>query len=63
MDRVSNESPISGSPDGKLESGYHETRVEKLSKIETNYEIDPEIEKRVTRKCDRHIIPWLFGIW
>ncbi|KAH6618454.1 MFS transporter-like protein [Boeremia exigua] len=24
---------------------------------------DPALEKRVNRKFDRHILPWLFGIW
>lgn len=24
---------------------------------------DPKIEDRILRKCDYHILPWLFGIW
>jgi hypothetical protein len=30
---------------------------------EGQYELDPVIDKRVTRKFDVHIVPWLFGIW
>lgn len=26
-------------------------------------EQDPKIEDRILRKCDYHILPWLFGIW
>ena len=25
--------------------------------------IDAAVDKRITRKFDRRIIPWLFGIW
>lgn len=25
--------------------------------------ISPELEKRITRKFDKHIVPWLFGLW
>ncbi|ETN43675.1 uncharacterized protein HMPREF1541_02834 [Cyphellophora europaea CBS 101466] len=38
--------------------------VEKdATQTEGQYELDPVMNKRVVRKCDRHIIPWLFGIW
>ena len=46
----------------KLENGYGEARIEKLSADEP-YDTDPALDKRVTRKFDLHIIPWLFGIW
>ena len=26
-------------------------------------EIDPLLDRRITRKLDRHLLPWLFGIW
>lgn len=26
-------------------------------------EIDPEMDRRVTRKFDTHVVPWLFGLW
>jgi MFS family permease len=25
--------------------------------------IDPELDARITRKLDRHLVPWLFGFW
>lgn len=24
---------------------------------------DPDFEEKILRKCDRHVLPWLFGIW
>lgn len=26
-------------------------------------EIDPALDRRITRKFDTHIVPWLFGLW
>lgn len=26
-------------------------------------ELDPHLDKKLDRKFDLHIIPWLFGIW
>lgn len=26
-------------------------------------DIDPELDKRITRKFDRHVVPWLFLLW
>ncbi|KAF4460682.1 major facilitator superfamily transporter [Fusarium albosuccineum] len=40
-----------------------ETHVEKLRRQQTQTEIDPVMDKSIDRKCDLHIIPWLFGIW
>lgn len=39
------------------------SHVEKLREQQVMPEIDAEIERRVTRKFDLHIVPWLFGIW
>lgn len=25
--------------------------------------IDPVLNRRITRKFDRHVVPWLFGLW
>jgi len=25
--------------------------------------LDPQLDKRLDRKFDLHIVPWLFGIW
>jgi hypothetical protein len=39
------------------------SHVEKLREQQAMPEFDPEIDRRVTRKFDLHIMPWLFGIW
>ena len=26
-------------------------------------DIDPDLDKRITRKFDTHVVPWLFGLW
>lgn len=39
------------------------SHVEKLREQQVTPEIDAEIDRRVTRKFDFHIVPWLFGIW
>lgn len=28
-----------------------------------DYVADPELEAKITRKCDLHILPWLFLLW
>ncbi|CAF9912076.1 MAG: hypothetical protein GOMPHAMPRED_007546 [Gomphillus americanus] len=28
-----------------------------------NVELDPLLDRRITRKLDMHLLPWLFGIW
>lgn len=48
--------------------GLEETKpdishVEKLREQQQMPDIDSDIDRRVTRKFDRHIVPWLFGIW
>lgn len=40
------------------------SHVEKLREQQVMLpEIDAEIDRRITRKFDLHIVPWLFGIW
>ena len=63
MSNLPRESPQSGSPEGKLDVQMDEARIEKVTTIHDQYEIDPVLEKRVDRKIDMHILPWLFGIW
>lgn len=42
----------------------HEEGSDQLkAEAEYIYEHDPKIEDRILRKCDYHILPWLFGIW
>ncbi|KAL9111123.1 MAG: hypothetical protein Q9227_004386 [Pyrenula ochraceoflavens] len=45
--------------DPKVEKSH----VEKLRNAESQQAIDPVVDRRVTRKFDLHILPWLFGIW
>lgn len=37
--------------------------VEELRKEQTRFEIDPSIDRKLNRKFDLHVIPFLFGIW
>jgi hypothetical protein len=63
MSHLHRDSEMSESLNRKFDVDLDETRVEKLVTAETQSEIDPVIDKRVTRKFDLHIRPWLFGIW
>lgn len=54
-----------GIPEKSLNGGVaHDENSDQL-KAEAEYiqEQDPKIEDRILRKCDYHILPWLFGIW
>jgi hypothetical protein len=57
------DSEMSETTDRKFDADLAEARVEKLTAVDIQYEVDPVIDKRVTRKFDLHILPWLFGIW
>ncbi|KAF2718325.1 MFS general substrate transporter [Polychaeton citri CBS 116435] len=49
---------------GGSDSDYETAQVEKVEESCINTEsFDPELDKRITRKFDKHIVPWLFGIW
>lgn len=56
-----------GMPHGHLEQKFDDDialdQVEKTRYAEGQFEIDPVVDRRVTRKFDTHIIPWLFAIW
>jgi len=44
----------------------HRPKIEydqKESSGDEDFEEDLELEKRLNRKFDLHIVPWLFGIW
>jgi hypothetical protein len=57
------QSPLPLNGDRKLEEDSDQAHIEKLNVAEAQFEIDPVIDRRVTRKFDTHIIPWLFVIW
>jgi hypothetical protein len=40
-----------------------ETHVEELKQEQTHVDVDPAIHRRLNRKFDLHVIPFLFGIW
>ncbi|KAK1625166.1 major facilitator superfamily domain-containing protein [Colletotrichum phormii] len=45
------------------DSNPEDSHVENIRQSQVHYEIDPALSKRLDRKFDIHIIPWLFGIW
>ena len=48
------------------EKVVNEVRQEDTKEEEEPYqqlEIDPAVDRRITRKFDTHIVPWLFGLW
>jgi MFS family permease len=57
-------SQTSSKTDVASDHGAQPGHVEKTpDHSEAQHEIYPELNKRVVRKCDLHIIPWLFAIW
>jgi hypothetical protein len=47
-----------------LETGKPaESHVEALRRQQAHTDIDPQLDKRLDRKFDLRIMPWLFGIW
>jgi hypothetical protein len=55
-----NEMSIPDDSSSKANELHH---IEALSTDQTHREIDPIDDKRITRKFDLHIIPWLFFMW
>ncbi|KAA6411779.1 MAG: MFS general substrate transporter [Lasallia pustulata] len=55
---------VSPSPDANEEKGLKQSRIEAIDfgRVES-IAIDPTLDRRITRKFDRHIVPWLFGLW
>lgn len=51
--------------DGRVvESKYPRSLTFMDSSVELHQiELDPVTDRRLTRKLDLHILPWLFGIW
>lgn len=43
---------------------YETVPIEKLNTTwDDRVPIDPNLDKRITRKFDKHVVPWLFGLW
>lgn len=56
------------SEEGDMEMGFDaqkpsESHIETLRRNQVHTEIDVQLDKRLDRKFDLHIMPWLFGIW
>jgi len=49
--------------DEKVDEHQHSQHLEKINPGWDDLVIDPELDKRLTRKFDRHVVPWLFGLW
>jgi hypothetical protein len=47
-------------PELQMEKAKH---VETIYPAQTQQDISEELDRIVTRKFDKHIVPWLFGIW
>lgn len=48
----------------KEEAGFSNDQIEKIGAGPPgDVDIDPALDRAITRKFDRHIVPWLFGLW
>lgn len=54
-------------PSPGLDSDLDPVQLSDVEKVNTAWddraEIPAELDKRITRKFDLHILPWLFGLW
>ena len=52
------------SPEDKRESAEQMEVDEKVARRGFgDYVEDPAMDRRITRKCDLHILPWIFILW
>ena len=43
---------------------FHAPDIEQANTAwDDTVEISAELDKRITRKLDKHLMPWLFGLW
>ena len=42
---------------------HHEKTAAEVSYVEAIEAIDPILDRRITRRFDSHVVPWLFGLW
>lgn len=58
------EKPLSSSPDIRDEDSLKKAYVEHVEPTYTEFvDIDPALDGAITRSFDKHIVPWLFGLW
>lgn len=55
--------PVKYGPDLTDEEVLQVAHLEKLNSTWDDQTIDPELDRRITRKFDVRIVPWLFGLW
>lgn len=61
MDPEKAPTPEAASENGSIKP--EETHVEELRREQSHVDTDPAIHRRLNRKFDIHVIPFLFGIW
>ena len=49
--------------EGEKQQGSLATKQEIEGVAFETAEIDPSVDRRITRKFDTHVVPWLFGLW
>ena len=51
--------------DNNISPGLDDTSLEKIpvDRVTTHAEIEPALDRRITRVFDRRLVPWLFGLW
>ncbi|KAK4996636.1 hypothetical protein LTR28_000125, partial [Elasticomyces elasticus] len=59
------EKPMSRLDDEKAAiDAYEHIQIEKTNTTwDDRIPIDPALDKIITRKFDRRVVPWLFGLW
>ena len=51
-------------PDIRDEDSLEKPYVEQVEPTYTELlDIDPALDRAITRTFDKHIVPWLFGLW
>ena len=46
-----------------LHGDYHLEAIKQDETFDIPLDIDPALDRRITKKFDTHIVPWLFGLW
>lgn len=49
--------------DEKVAKGEQPGNTEPIDPSWEDMVIDPDVDRRLTRKFDKHVVPWLFGLW
>jgi hypothetical protein len=60
MSQAASKSPPAGDTSTDEREAVH---LEKLETAIDRTQIDPVLDRRISRKFDKRIVPWLFGLW